>query len=419
MARAHGEALAQEQKSLEVAVNHHMGRSRAQDVSNELVFRAVANAGCADFSQYFKEELWPRLEALRRRGFSSYFMKNLVWDYSKRRFRAYNIHYHKTTQALISFMEDYLERGEINPMLLDEVDRLNRSVPCHPLRKQDSAPKVAVASIPRAIPVDESTLAPSARDSHAGASSDSSHARPVVAAPVLERPLAPIAGERGDSLSALQMVVVADRSGVVTSLGHSEPTVFWNECRGRIQGAYSTDYSSVSSFKRDNPDFASWESAHDVQIKTQECAPAREISRDYFNFLNSTLPKCLAQALKVPESRISQVQVLHIGIAGSSSHSPRSLHSILRAMDLVGFEIQVAGESRPRRYKASMYSYINKRVSAEDRTPAMKEQDEFWKNFLSCASGSGAGILDYEFNSAHEGHVHFSLPTSAKGFMGK
>jgi hypothetical protein len=230
---------------------------------------------------------------------------------------------------------------------------------------------------------------------------------------------APIAGERLDSLSALQMVAVADRRGVVTSQGHSEPTVFWNECVGRIQGAYSTDYSNVSFFKHDNPDFASWKSAHDVQIKKQECAPAREISRDYFNFLNRTLPKCLAQALKVPESRISQVRVLHIGIAGDPKHSPTSLHSILRAMDLLGFEIQLAGESRPRRYKASMYSYINKRVSKEDRTSAMKEQNEFWKNFISCTSRSGAGIVDYRSDSHHEGHVHFSLPTSAKGFMSK
>jgi hypothetical protein len=144
--------------ALQDAISSHRNR-RAQTVANELTYRAVNNIGCSDFSTYFKEDLLPRLASLKERqpAFNQNYMRNLIWDYSRRRYKSHNRQYSVSSDSLITLMNSYLRTGTLDENQLANINKLGaqNGIPCTQTR-----PQTPVAQIPRAIPVDEETLEP-------------------------------------------------------------------------------------------------------------------------------------------------------------------------------------------------------------------------------------------------------------------
>lgn len=133
-------AVASDSTEFENLVEHHLNRTRFQDVANELVYRSVNNIGCEDFENYFLNSLLPRLEALRRKNVSFNTLKNLVWDYSKRRYKKFNFQYGISTDSLNDFIEDYLVNGDVNSEQLKNISSLGttKKIKCLNIRPEEA-----------------------------------------------------------------------------------------------------------------------------------------------------------------------------------------------------------------------------------------------------------------------------------------
>lgn len=398
--------------ALEEATKLQLSRPKAQEISNELFFRAVNNVGCADFGEYFNQDLLPRLAAMRERGLNDSTMKNLVWDYSHRRFRSFNNHYGLTTESLIALFSNYLATGSVDADLLQNVSNLSSKISCNERRPaSNNAP--SHENSPGADT--EVPTQPTLPD----------HGNEIPSPPTYDAPYTPpqvdpsIPTEKvSDSGSWLAR---GANAGTKSSRGHDEPVLLWNECEGRIKGNYSNDYSTASSFAKKFRDHTNWKNSSDVKIKQGSCAKNRVVSREFFDFMEKSLPQCLAKALGVSEDKIVFANLAHVGVTADSKHSPKSLHTVARAIDITGFEIYLAGENQPRRFNHAMASHAIKKTK-KNLSPAQLEQTAFWRNFRNCTDGLGGGSLGPEFNSAHEGHVHISLTNRTlrnKGFYSK
>lgn len=119
-----------------------------QRVANEFAFYAVNNVGCQDFASFFHNYLLPRLEALRRRGFDQTFLKNILWDYSERRYKSFNLKYDVSSKALVRLSETYLNNGgHLSEQTLQEISGLGQT---HKIACRNIRPKTEASETPAA-----------------------------------------------------------------------------------------------------------------------------------------------------------------------------------------------------------------------------------------------------------------------------
>jgi hypothetical protein len=116
-------------------------------VANEFAFYAVNNVGCQDFASFFHNYLLPRLEVLRRREFSQKFLKNILWDYSERRYKSFNLKYDVSSKALVRLSETYFNEGYLSEQTLQEISRLGQThkIACLNIRPKTEASETPVA----------------------------------------------------------------------------------------------------------------------------------------------------------------------------------------------------------------------------------------------------------------------------------
>lgn len=168
------------QISLEDSIEIQQNR-RAQTVANEFAYRAVNNVGCSNFASYFQTELLPRLESLKRRNFDSSFMKNLIWDYSEKRFKSFGSKYQATTSTLILLTETYLKEGFLSQNTIAKIVALGpeKNIQCTSVRPENSPanpPALPPTPTPAATPTTQAapsggnaSTAPLEHDSYTGA----------------------------------------------------------------------------------------------------------------------------------------------------------------------------------------------------------------------------------------------------------
>lgn len=200
-----------------------------------------------------------------------------------------------------------------------------------------------------------------------------------------------------------------------TYRGFTEDTVFWKECEGKAKGSYSNEYSDATSFEEIYPKFESWKSLYDVEVTKGECKNNQVVSKEFFDFLQSHLPSCVALALNVS---LDAIENLHISHIGTLQEKDMSLHSIARAIDITGFDISIKGERSTQKFNHAMAANAAKLKSEEKRSDLDHKQIVFWAKFKSCVESNGAGTISYE-DEEHEGHIHMSLrneKTIKKGF---
>lgn len=114
-ALAEAQSARMESNNLEEKIRHFTNSDiKAQTLANQLAFRAVNNASCADFADYFQDQLLPRLAALRAKNFDLNFLKNIVWEYSKNRFGSFNNQYGATQTSIIDLFTDYYVTGSLD-----------------------------------------------------------------------------------------------------------------------------------------------------------------------------------------------------------------------------------------------------------------------------------------------------------------
>ncbi|NDD92585.1 hypothetical protein EBZ37_10915, partial [bacterium] len=94
----------------------------ARQTANEFASRSVSRVGCADFEQYFNQVLAPRLQALREsKEADREYLQNLIWHYSKKRYKKFNQKYEVSSKALMSVVSSYLESGTVSSEALSQV----------------------------------------------------------------------------------------------------------------------------------------------------------------------------------------------------------------------------------------------------------------------------------------------------------
>lgn len=101
-------------------------------LANRLAYLSVNRVGCEDFSSYFKTDLEPVLENLREKSVRQTYLRNLIWDYSEKRYRKFDSKYDATTKQLIRLFFGYLKTGKSDEEVLSRLDRLGEThhIPC-------------------------------------------------------------------------------------------------------------------------------------------------------------------------------------------------------------------------------------------------------------------------------------------------
>jgi hypothetical protein len=143
------------------------------------------------------------------------------------------------------------------------------------------------------------------------------------------------------------------------------------------------------------------------------CNNRRLVSVTMKNFLSNEMEKCAESALRRVgiNGRIRDSHIEHVGIQGDRNHSPRSLHSESRAIDVRSFSFEL-NNSRTRRFV----------FASSSSQPFFREFRKCWgqrvKSRLGCPYISNrpdrTGSIGKE-DSNHQNHLHLSVPYCVNG----
>lgn len=147
-----------------------------------------------------------------------------------------------------------------------------------------------------------------------------------------------------------------------------------------------------------------WDECGDSVLKGQyqnyDCINERPINPDFKVFLDDTINECVEKSLAVVSNQrmASNARLIHAGIiADSRQHSKRSLHQVLRSLDLRSIEVMLEnGEKEVFKYSKA----------ANDET----RESLFYASFRSCY---GLKLIDRDSsctNSISEGSLKKGLP---------
>lgn len=180
-------------------------------------------------------------------------------------------------------------------------------------------------------------------------------------------------------------VMVVIPNALRKTIGGLIDVAFWNECSDKD---FTGNYSGI------------------------KCSKRRWIDEGFKKFLNKNILRCTNEGLKnIGKSKAKAVHVVHGGVAADKRHSPRSLHSVGRAIDIriliattnsgkvtMNYPKASQGKKTERSFYNAFHSCWSKSVIATDS---------------ACRSKKGtnglAGIIRWE-HPDHRKHVHASLP---------
>lgn len=167
----------------------------------------------------------------------------------------------------------------------------------------------------------------------------------------------------------------------------SFPQTEWNECTDNTSGNYL--------------DFA--------------CAKKRNVSQILDGYLQGKLISCVNTAMTAQGGgEAGKVHLVHAGVTADARHSPKSLHSYNRAIDIKAIRINLkAGGSRE-----YTYSKIGNR-------PFYAALRNCWGKLINTTNGCPlyrgstllTGSIGWE-NSDHGKHMHLSVPYCVNGKYG-
>ncbi len=145
------------------------------------------------------------------------------------------------------------------------------------------------------------------------------------------------------------------------------------------------------------------------------CARNRGISVILKSFLEDHVFECVGRGLKAQgypnEYMVREVHLVHAGILGDPRHSPRSLHSENRAIDIKTFRVDIDGHGRANFHVGDL---INK--------PFIDEFRSCWGEALydynECPLFNGEAFLTGSIGREdrnHQNHLHTSVPYCVGG----
>lgn len=167
----------------------------------------------------------------------------------------------------------------------------------------------------------------------------------------------------------------------------SFPQIQWNECKGNPTANYL--------------EFA--------------CSPSRTISVILNKYLQETLMSCVDEGMRAQGGgTAAALHITHAGITADARHSPHSLHSKNRAIDIKALAVQLTnGETRQFTYakvgNRPFYTGLRKCWGKKINTG----------NGCPLYSGNPAltGSIGWE-NTQHGHHMHLSVPYCINGRYG-
>lgn len=160
----------------------------------------------------------------------------------------------------------------------------------------------------------------------------------------------------------------------------SFPQTSWNECSDKVTGQYLT----------------------------YACAKSRQISVILDSYLEQRLAACVNDGMKAQSGggMAKSIHLVHAGVTADPRHSPKSLHSYNRAIDIKAIRAQLtSGEVRT-------YTY-SKTGNRTFYTALRKCWGNTVHKYNGCPLYSGnpmlTGSIGWE-NSQHGLHMHLSVP---------
>lgn len=167
----------------------------------------------------------------------------------------------------------------------------------------------------------------------------------------------------------------------------SFPQTKWNECVDKVTGNY----------------------------ETYQCVSRRDISVILDSYLQERLISCVDSGLAAQGGGTSRrLHITHAGITADARHSPRSLHSVNRAIDIKIIQVELYGGST----KTFTYSKLGNR-------PFYTALRDCWGRTVSRHNGCPlyadnpklTGSIGWE-NADHGRHMHLSVPYCLSGAYG-
>ena len=168
----------------------------------------------------------------------------------------------------------------------------------------------------------------------------------------------------------------------------SFPQTVWNECSGQLTGNYST----------------------------YACVKRRNIAVILNSFLQQRLLQCAEEAMhsQTGPGTAQSLHITHAGITGDPRHSPQSLHSFNRAIDVKVLKIALTNGT------VRQYTYA-KTGNRTFYTALRKCWGNVVRKHNGCPLYSGStmltGSIGWE-NRAHGAHMHLSVPYCYSGSYG-
>jgi hypothetical protein len=187
----------------------------------------------------------------------------------------------------------------------------------------------------------------------------------------------------------------------------SEPQIFWNEGSGLLQGQYGPE-----RFWDD--DMAQWTQMSEIPPPSgPDLLPPskkRQLSKRLAEMMDQHLPQCIAQAAGLSELP-NPISIIHNGIAGDSNHSPKSLHSLNRAIDISDIRF-VDNKGRQHNYLYAFAAQANRlrdRDLLKNATKLTLSQEQFFNKLVDCWKSAGGAVVTCT-DPRHQGHLHLSVP---------
>lgn len=195
---------------------------------------------------------------------------------------------------------------------------------------------------------------------------------------------------RGDvNPESESLFTLGRRSGTPKSI-KGEEQVYWNECEGTMKSNYA---------ERKNG-----------KLNHYACTKRRKVSKEYFNFFEQKFPVCVTEAFASIQTngeskKIDKISFTHEGVAGDSSHSNRSFHSVNRAMDVALFKVTSG--------KKTYVIDVKKGKDGLEKIFLNKFRKCWNDSIISynpkCSNTGNNGTIGHE-DKHHQNHMHVSLP---------
>lgn len=220
-------------------------------------------------------------------------------------------------------------------------------------------------------------------------------------------------GECGSPIAQVALALKALNEKV-----RGEQLTSFDECSGEngIKATYVNDITSQG-------------------LKLAACNRNRKMSLALADFINQNMSPCVQQAMSSLGigNEISKIHIKHAGIRGDENHSTKSLHAVLRAIDINELEVELNDSSNVKFNVVAGWSGILARKKGKALTTAQKQSVEFYSQFRRCwanklveqnqCQNKGAlkmrGSVGWE-DPDHRNHLHLSLPycPANNGFYG-